>query len=98
MGGIVDISRKPRLAYWAYKATVNPGYSGAPNESLAPTPSPPDESQTCEPSSIQRRRRHVGLCSCRRRSGSSDLPQGWSCQGPSIVPESEVKVVSKSHP
>merc|ERR1711879_104773 len=40
-----------------------------------------DGEGACKPASI-RRRRHNGassMCSCRRRSSSIDLPQGWGC-------------------
>jgi len=35
----------------------------------------------CAPALISRRRRIDKMCSCRRRSGSSSLPDGWRCDG-----------------
>eukprot|EP00928_Gymnodinium_smaydae_P023941 TRINITY_DN19549_c0_g1_i1.p1 TRINITY_DN19549_c0_g1~~TRINITY_DN19549_c0_g1_i1.p1 ORF type:complete len:584 (-),score=36.44 TRINITY_DN19549_c0_g1_i1:357-2108(-) len=41
--------------------------------------------ETCSPTQVRRRRRHASMCSCRRRSGFSDLEDGWSCEGTQIV-------------
>merc|ERR1712217_860214 len=83
--GIVDITRQPRLAYEAYKETINPGYSGAPIAPPLPAPAPAAAGSACSSSQVQRRRRNVDMCACRRRDGASDLKQGWTCEGPSIV-------------
>mmetsp|Transcript_100798 Transcript_100798/g.284269 ORF Transcript_100798/g.284269 Transcript_100798/m.284269 type:complete len:720 (-) Transcript_100798:208-2367(-) len=39
----------------------------------------------CDSSQIRRRRRDVEMCSCRRRSGSEDLPAGMACRGGAVV-------------
>jgi len=44
------------------------------------------QGEPCQESQIQRRRRAEGMCSCRRRSSSADLPEGMSCQGDAILP------------
>lgn len=89
--GIVDIARNKRKAYYAYKNVPRPGYSGAPDYTPPAPPAP--KGQTCTPSTIDRRRRQVGMCECRRRSGKDALKQGWTCAGPSIV-EDIAEVVS----
>jgi len=41
---------------------------------------------SCRSSEVQRRRRNVDMCYCRRRStGRSDLNVGWMCEGDRIV-------------
>merc|ERR1712151_73302 len=39
----------------------------------------------CRPQKIQRRRRAASMCSCRRRSGTQDLPDGWQCKDKVIM-------------
>eukprot|EP00929_Paragymnodinium_shiwhaense_P082765 TRINITY_DN4377_c0_g1_i4.p1 TRINITY_DN4377_c0_g1~~TRINITY_DN4377_c0_g1_i4.p1 ORF type:complete len:1192 (+),score=308.84 TRINITY_DN4377_c0_g1_i4:89-3664(+) len=55
----------------------------------------------CMPGIVTRRRRggrsdDSPMCSCRRRSGSSDLPKGWSCRGNSIKKLKAFEAVQKS--
>jgi len=47
------------------------------------------EAPACSATYVQRRRRWQEMCSCRRRSGTSDLASGWTCEGNAIVSLSE---------
>ena len=42
------------------------------------------EQLQCEPSLIGARRREAS-CNCRRRTGSEELPEGWTCEQDTIV-------------
>jgi hypothetical protein len=80
--GIVDINRRPREAYYAFRDVENPGYTGKQRK-LSNMPSEPP---ICDTSQVQRRRRHGELCACRRRMGTVDLPEYWECVGSAITP------------
>jgi hypothetical protein len=44
---------------------------------------------TCKPSQVQRRRRYVDMCACRRRSFSERTPDRWRCNGDVVEPPCE---------
>ena len=48
------------------------------------TPSQSPTSPSCAAENVRRRRRNSDMCSCRRRSGSEELLNGWSCNGNDI--------------
>jgi len=55
-------------------------------------------SVACSATDVQRRRRQQEMCSCRRRSGTSDLANGWTCLGNSIVSTSTATPTTPTTP
>jgi len=90
--GIVDINRRPRQAYDAFRDVVNPGYNAEQLEERLKyrnlQDGLPSEPPICDTSRVQRRRRHDEMCACRRRTGSANLQTGWTCLKSAIVRES----------
>jgi hypothetical protein len=80
--GIVDINRRPREAYYAFRDVLNPGYTRDDRKLQETPPEPP----ICHSQQVRRRRRQDEMCACRRRSSSSNLPDGWKCVESFIMP------------
>eukprot|EP00401_Gymnodinium_catenatum_P003631 CAMPEP_0117559688 /NCGR_PEP_ID=MMETSP0784-20121206/53490_1 /TAXON_ID=39447 /ORGANISM="" /LENGTH=556 /DNA_ID=CAMNT_0005357075 /DNA_START=36 /DNA_END=1706 /DNA_ORIENTATION=+ len=79
--GIVRVTREPRQAYYAYMDTPLPGSDSTTWPTSAPAPTP---AGACKAARVQRRRRNIDMCACRRRS-SVDGGSAWTCEGPSLV-------------